>query len=181
MTGCGVEAVGVAWRNREGTQMNTAVDTQSSHKPLATALELRFLLGETHFALAVYQSALEGCDFPRLFVEFAVAVDRFEVVVVGFWSAAIEPVTVCWHHIHHLAPQLWPLPATPSLAGYPVALSSCSSGTAESSGPGDAPPGIASSPPSCSCNDAPTLFDPPSSHCRPCKQLPGVWERSGRE
>ena len=126
--------------------------------------------------------SLSGCDSLAVVVGHSLSDCEPPAVVVGcggFWTAAVEPVTV--HHIHHLQPQLWPPPATPSLAGWLVALSACSSGTAGSSGPGDAPPGIASSPPACSFHDAPTLFDPPFSHYYSCKQLPVVLETFGRE
>ena len=172
------------------------------NKPFEIVSQLRFQFGVTEAALLVTQSehfayrfalfehhsALSGCDSPAVVVEYSY--DSLAVVVGysllgcdsrGFWTAAVEPVTVCSRHIRHLQPQLWHPPATPSLAGWSVALSSCSSGTAGSSGPGDAPPGIASSLPACSCHDAPILIDPLFYHCRPRKQLPEVLETFGRE
>ena len=145
-TGVGVGTVGVAWRKRERERGQTPNRTNEYHTPLATASKL---LGETDFALLVngsvpfgHHSALSGCEPPAVVVGYSLSGCDCPAVVVGyslsgcdspavvvgcggFWTAAVEPVTVCSHHIRHLQPQLWPPPATPSLAGWWVAPQSC--------------------------------------------------------
>ena len=130
-TGLGVGKVGVAWRKRERERDQTPNRTDEYHTHLATASKL---LGETDFAFLVigsvpfgHHSVLSGCEPPAVVVGYspsgcdslAVVVgyslsgcDSLAVVVGcgGFWTAAVEPVTV--RHIHHLQPQLWPPPAT---------------------------------------------------------------------
>ena len=81
------------------------------------------LSGCEPLAVVVVGYSLSGCDSPAVVVGYSLSGCDSPAVVVGcggFWTAAVEPVTV--RHIHHLQPQLWPPPATPSLAGWSVSL-----------------------------------------------------------
>ena len=69
----------------------------------------QFAVAADQFVVAADQFAVSAGQFAFAADQFAVAADQFPVAVVGcggFWSAAVEPVTVCSRHIHHLAPQL---------------------------------------------------------------------------